>query len=209
MKLTFEKVSPDTQASFRCLEWDEPAFDCPHHFHPEIEISEILASSGERLVGDRFDTYEPGDIAMFGPNLPHRYKNWKSERSHSRVIQFLPEAFGAHFFDLPELRSVRQLFKDSGRGLRFSERVRDHASEAITRLFDAPAGPQRLSRLLDLLDLLSDDAGRETMTSIHFMAPEKAEQNERLQRILNYLEDHWQEKLALNEVAKVACIRNR
>ncbi|ADE53383.1 helix-turn-helix domain-containing protein [Coraliomargarita akajimensis] len=206
MKMTLEKVSPDMQASFRCLEWDAKDFDSPHHFHPEIEITEILASKGERLVGDRFDSYQPGDLAMLGSNLPHRYKNWKSNRSHSRVIQFLPDAFGPGFFDLPEFRKVKQLFQDASRGLSFSAETRAAASSIIASIFKLPPGPQRLIQLIELLDLLSQDKEREALASHDFMAPEKAEQSERLQRILNYIDTHWQDKISLDEVSKVACL---
>jgi AraC-like DNA-binding protein len=206
MKLTLEKVSPNLQASFRCLEWDAKDFDSPHHFHPEIEITEILASQGERLVGDRFDTYTPGDLAMFGANLPHRYKNWKSAHSHSRVIQFLPDAFGQGFFDLPEFRKVHQLFLDAARGLSFSAATRRTASGIIAEIFKASPGPRRILHLIDLLDVLSRDEHRKAMASHDFMAPESAEQSERLQRILQYIDTHWQDKLALEDVAQVACL---
>ena len=119
MKISYEKISPDTEASFTCIEWDQPELYCPHHFHPELEITQILANEGDRLVGDSFDTYVPGDLAMFGSDLPHRYQNRKSGRNHTRVVQFLPDAFGADFFNLPEFRQVRQLFQDAARGLRF------------------------------------------------------------------------------------------
>jgi AraC-like DNA-binding protein len=204
VKISYEKIPASTEASFTCIEANQPDFNCPHHFHPEIEITQILASEGERLVGDRFDTYAPGDLAMFGSNLPHRYRNWESSRSHSRVVQFLPDAFGVEFFNLPEFRQVRKLFQDAARGLHFSDQTRKQANSAINRLFKPSEGPQRLTHLIDLLHILSQDHARQAMASNDYMAAEKAEQSERLQRILNYIDAHWQEKLSLSEVAKVA-----
>lgn len=205
MKMILEKVSADDQASFRCLEWDEPDFDCPHHFHPEIEITHILASSGERLVGDRFDTFSPGDLAMFGSNLPHRYRNWKSGRAHSRVVQFRLDVLG-DTFSLPECRRIRLLIQESAGGLQFSESTRREGCRLIARLFKAPPGPRRLGLLLELLDLFSRDDERRRMASHGFMAPENPEQSKRLERVLNHIDAHWKEKLSLAEVAKVACL---
>lgn len=206
MKISYEKISPDPEASFTCIEWDQPELYCPHHFHPELEITQILANEGDRLVGDSFDTYVPGDLAMFGSNLPHCYQDRKSGRNHTRVVQFLPDAFGADFFNLPEFRQIRTLFQDAARGLRFSEPTRKQAHLTLNRLFKANTGPPRLIHLLELLHLLSEDHARQAMASQHFMAPEKAEQSERLQRVLNYIDEHWQEKLSLSDVAKVACL---
>ncbi|MBB3206752.1 AraC-like DNA-binding protein [Rhodopirellula rubra] len=206
MKMIYEKVTVDEQASFRCLEWIDKDFDCPHHFHPEVEITHIIASSGERLVGDQFDTYTPGDLAMFGPLLPHRYKNWKCKKSHSRVVQFRIDALGGDFFNLAECRSIRQLIQDASRGLQFSDPVRKEGSRVMTRLFKAPVGPQRLSRLIELLDVLSSDTQREQMASHDFMTSEHVEQDKRLERILSYIDAHWQDTIRLAEIAKVACL---
>lgn len=205
MKMILEKVTVDEQASFRCLEWDKPDFECPHHFHPEIEITHILASSGERLAGDRFDTFSPGDLAMFGPNLPHRYRNWKSGRAHSRVVQFRLDALG-DTFALPECRRIRRLIQDSAGGLQFSESVSKQGHRLIARLFKAPPGPQRIALLLELLDVFSRDDERQRMASHDFMVPEKPKQGKRLERVLNHIDAHWQEKLSLDEVAQIACL---
>ncbi|WP_044301691.1 helix-turn-helix domain-containing protein [Rhodopirellula sallentina] len=204
MRMIYEKITADEQASFRCLEWIDKDFDCPHHFHPEVEITHIVASRGERLVGDRFDNYEPGDLAMFGPLLPHRYKNWKCKKSHSRVVQFRLDALGQGFFELPECRAIRQLIHDSSRGLCFSDAVRKDGCRMMTRLFKTPVGPQRISRLVELMDILSSDTEREQMASHDFMATENLEPDKRLERILSYIDAHWKETIPLAEIAKVA-----
>lgn len=143
---------------------------------------------------------------MFGSNLPHRYKNWKSTRCHSRVVQFLPDAFGEAFFNVPECRKIRQLFMDASRGLRFSKQTQRSAHEILAKIFAVEAGPERLIHLLTLLDLLSDSTEKMAMASHDFLAPENNRQSERLQRILNHIDAHWQEKLPLADVAAVASL---
>ncbi|KAA1261109.1 HTH-type transcriptional activator RhaS [Rubripirellula obstinata] len=204
MKMVYEKVVADEQASFRCLEWKDTDFDFPHHCHPEIEITQILASSGEVLIGDCFETYAAGDLTMFGPGLPHRYKNWKSGNAHSRVVQFHRDALGEGFFDLPECRSIGQLIQDSARGLRFSEAARKAGCRVMTRLFKAPTGLLRLSLLLELMDILGRDQQRRQMASHDFMAPKNIEQDERLQQVLTYIDAHWQETISLADASQVA-----
>lgn len=202
--MVYEKVIPEEKASFRCLEWNAPEFECPHHFHPEIEVTHIVSSRGERLVGDRFDTFAPGDLAMYGPGLPHYYKSWKSERAHSRVIQFLETALGPGFFDLNECRPIRQLIQESSRGLRFSEPIREKASSLLGRFFQPTSGALRISLLIELLDVLSSDKQREPIASHDFIAPKSTKQATRLEHVLNYIDRHWQENIRLSEIAKVA-----
>lgn len=204
MRINFEKVSPDTETSFRCLEWDEPNFDCPYHYHPEIEITEILTSEGERLVGDRFDTFSPGDLAMFGSHLPHRYKNFQRGRCRSRVVQFHPDAWGTAFFDCPEMRVVNRLFQRAERGLLFSETTRKRARPKLAQMFQVKQGSPRLRLLFELLELLSEDLAARPMASRGFVRSKNSDPKRRLQRVLDYIDDHWTDRLQLEEVAHVA-----
>lgn len=202
MRMVYEKIVSGDDTSFHCREWNDADFDCPHHFHPELEITLILASRGERLVGDAFDTFAPGDLAMFGPNLPHAYRNEKTGRAHSLVVQFLPDALGEGFFDLPGLDAVRQLLRDASRGLTFSEPTRRAGRRIMTRLFNAESPVRRVSLLLELLDVLSADAERKEMASHDFMVPDTVEQGRRLERILHTLDTRWREPISLADVAE-------
>jgi AraC-like DNA-binding protein len=141
---------------------------------------------------------------MFGPGLPHRYKNWKCRKAHSRVLQFRIDALGSDFLDLPECRSIRKLIQDASRGLQFSEAIRKEGCRVMSRLFKTPIGPGRISRLIELLDILSHDTDPEPMASHDYMAPENIEQDKRLERILIFIDTHWQDTISLSDVAKVA-----
>lgn len=204
MKAVHEKIVPGEHASFRRLEWNETDFDCPYHCHEEVEITQILASRGERLVGDRFDTFARGDLAMFGPWLPHSYKNWRSGRARSRVVQFRTDAFGAGFLELPEFHAIRRLIRESARGLLFSEPTRRDATRLMGRLFVAPDGARRIALLIELLDLLGRDRDRTPMASHDYRVVEGGAGSERLERVLEHIDAHWRDDLRLADVARVA-----
>ena len=51
---------------FRTVRW---------HFHPEYELHHVVATSGRYFVGDFIGAFEPGNLVLTGPNLPH---NWVS-----------------------------------------------------------------------------------------------------------------------------------
>lgn len=206
MRIAVEKISPDLESSLRCLEWDKPDFDSPHHLHPEIEITQILAGEGERLVGDRLGIFQPGEIALLGPNLPHYYKNWKSDRCHSRVIQFLPAIFGSDLLALPEFKGIAQLLTGATQGLLFSRAACEQADHVITQIFRSNSGADKLINLFKLLETLGQDQEANTLASVDFHSPYRPEHSARLQRVLSYIDDHWKESIRLEDVAKVACL---
>jgi hypothetical protein len=100
MRAILEKVNPGRDHAFTYHRFHpQHRFDCPFHYHPEIELTLIVQSTGHRFVGDHIGRFGPGDLVLMGPNLPHSYVNdARTERAGSVVLQFLPECLGAGFF---------------------------------------------------------------------------------------------------------------
>src|ERR1700680_4798200 len=102
MRAHFEKLIPGRE-SFLTYERRDSEFPFYWHYHPEFELTLILESSGQRLVGDGIDDYGPGDLVLLGPNLPH---SWLSGPVKSRirrihpalVFQFREDFLGNQFF---------------------------------------------------------------------------------------------------------------
>ena len=91
-----------------------PYFNVAWHFHPEIELTYIVQSSGTRYVGDSIRFFEPGDLALLGPNLPHCWENYAPQlreadhRAEAVVIQFARDFMGPAFFSRPELTAIHE-----------------------------------------------------------------------------------------------------
>ena len=92
MKALFEYISVPTHCSFDAFRIEEKKFDCPFHYHPEIEITLIESSHGFRLIGDNLAPFQGGDLCLIGSNLAHMYYNsglpTKGKQAHAEVIQF-------------------------------------------------------------------------------------------------------------------------
>lgn len=71
MKLSREKVQPKAGSSFARLDFELPEFDTHYHYHPEVEITWILESEGQRLVGDGLENFEANDLVLIGSGVPH------------------------------------------------------------------------------------------------------------------------------------------
>lgn len=91
------------------------------HYHPEAELVWIRQGRGWRFVGQSVEHFEAGDLILLGGNVPHAWASVKgpSEEAIWTVIHFLPEQWGAEFWQLPEAQSLRRLLDKAAHGLRF------------------------------------------------------------------------------------------
>jgi AraC-like DNA-binding protein len=206
MQLVREHVRPACGSSFLCLDLDRAEFDSHYHHHPEIEITWIVESDGERLIGDTIAEFGEGDLVLIGSGVPHRYRNWQAGRARAKVIQFPCELFGSGFLAQPECERMSQLLAEAARGLRFSTEIEAEARERISRIFELTPGVPRLIELLGLLHALSGDPGRRAIASIVYAKPVDLSRIERLQRVLNFIEARWQQPISLHDAARAASL---
>lgn len=206
MQLVRENVQPASGSSFLCLEIDRPQFDSHYHHHPEIEIAWIVESEGQRLIGDAVGEFESGDLAMIGSGVPHQYRNWKPGRARAKVLQFHRDLFGPEFLSRPECALVRQLLDDSARGLGFSSGVAAEAQGHIRKLFRMRPGLPQLMELMALLHFLSLDEDRHPIASVAYAEPVNVVRIERLQRVLNFIDENWQQSVSLADASRVAAL---
>ncbi len=170
-KAAFEKIPVPEDESFVAREFEVPRFDAPWHFHPEVEITLILTSRGQRFVGDHIGSFEPGDLVMLGPGLPHLWHNGVEGAGKGgascRIIQFHAGLFGRPIMDAPEMRRVSALMARVARGVRFDGEVVAAAGEQMRKLTGLRGGA-RLAGLLELLELLAGWSRYESLSSAGF-----------------------------------------
>jgi len=206
MRLIREHVRLHSGHSFACLSLDMPEFDNAYHHHPEIELTWIEESHGQRLIGDAMQPFAPGDLVLIGANLPHHFRNWRPGRARAKVIQFRADAWGSHYFQLPEFHRISAMFEKASRGLTFGKETRAQVQRGITRLFEAAEGVPRLAALLEVLHGLSLDPQPVPIAGVAYSCPVNRQQMERLQRALNYIEQHWTEPLRVSDAARAASL---
>ncbi len=79
-----------------------------------------MATTGRYFVGDHIGTFEPGNLVLTGPNLPH---NWVSELPEGlvvplrcRIVQFSEDFIGNAIKVLPELGAFERVLEQSRHG---------------------------------------------------------------------------------------------
>ena len=123
MRAHFEKVSSGS-ASLLAFDRIDLEFPFYWHYHPEFELTLIVNSHGQRLVGDGIADYGPGDLVLLGPNLPHSWRSGpvklpREQWHRAVVIQFRENFLGEEFFRLAEMEPIVRLLKRSAAGLSF------------------------------------------------------------------------------------------
>lgn len=206
MKPNFEKVVAG-QSSFMAFERNDPEFPFYWHYHPEFELTLILDSHGQRLVGDGIADYGPGDLALIGPNLPHSYRSGPVKSSNNEihravVIQFREDFVGPRFFELNEIEPVARLLRNSSNGLAFGHtstgrRVAEYLAELPS------ASPSR--RLILLLTALVDLAGdndAQVLSSSRIRPICRPADQQRIEAICAYLNEHFEEEIGFTDLCK-------
>lgn len=208
MRARIENILPEPGRSFYVVERRIQRFDAPWHFHPEIELTYIIASRGRRFVGDSIEPFAPGDLVLLGSNLPHFWHNEAPRpgdgAAHSIVVQFRRDFMGAAFLAKPECRRVRQLLDRAGRGLVFPTRRLPETArrlEALSRAQGLPA----LTLLLEILDALSRVRGRPLATELYAPSVDLAAAS-RLMRVYDFMLSHYREPVTLAELARAGAM---
>jgi AraC-like DNA-binding protein len=208
MKALLEKIPVTEQGSFTVREFKLPFFDAPLHFHPEYELTLIVAGQGKRIVGDSIVDFGPGDLALLGSNLPHY---WHSDKqcqssvlsSQSIVIQFSPQFLGQGFFLIPEMTSVKKLLDKAQQGLTFHENTRGEAACRMQKLLQLN-GAKQLFELFALLDFLACSPGQQQIASSGFSEYADTFDCERINSVCQYVFNNFTEEVTITHAASLA-----
>jgi AraC-like DNA-binding protein len=205
VRATLEKIAHDRIRSFRQFEFQIRRFDCPFHYHPEIELTLIAGSSGHRYVGDHIGRFAPGDLVLMGPDLPHSYINDTKfpGLAHSLVVQFLPNCFGPDFFQIGELKRIRHLLERSRVGLSFHGRTRDKVAPLLSQVMRLEEC-EKLLAFLRLLNVLARSNEYRTLASPTYSPSLALYQGERINRVCELVSKKFKEGITQSEAARTA-----
>ena len=123
MKVLPFKVPVSDETSFRIQIDRMKYFYDKFHHHQEVQITWIQKSYGSLLMGNTIATFEENDLLVIGANVPHSFQNdevfYKKSNKYSAEatsILFDKNAFGKSFFDLPEMKTIKNFIKNADKG---------------------------------------------------------------------------------------------
>lgn len=204
------KVVPPLDSSFHVRYERAPYFNNPWHFHPELELTYIIQSTGTRFVGDNIENFGPGDIVMIGSNLPHfwkndqdYYQNKTAIQAEAIVIRFSQSLFGGQMEVIPELDEIKQLFETAKRGIKADDVIKDDLIDLIVKTTSV-RGLERFILMLEIFRLFSSGKNNRLLCSKGFDFSINANDENRLKKIHEFLLKNFNQPISLDEVAELA-----
>jgi AraC-like DNA-binding protein len=181
-------------------------FDYPIHNHPEYELNLIAGMSGTRIVGDSTERYTDFDLVLLGPYLYHKWDGDAQLQQNGQpyrviTIQFAMELFSGQLFQKERFIKIRQLLRDSSRGIRFHGKTFEEAMRIMIGLTE-DKGFTNIIEFLQLLDLLSQTSDTTLLASEGFSPKALRSENNRIQVAYGYiLKNFANPDLKIGEVA--------
>lgn len=207
MKPDLELVQIGRGQSFTAWEHGYPFHTVRWHFHPELEIHYVVATSGHYYIGDFIGDFAPGNLVLTGPNLPH---NWISHLEpdgsvplRSQVVQF-PEDLLLRIADLfPDTGDFSQLFTLSRRGALFSDACSQQCAPLLADLIRTK-GPRRASLFLQILANLATDTDVRTLASDTYLPDPSGFMTAGVNKALGYINANLTDDFSEDDLAETA-----
>ncbi len=198
----FEPIAQTEESSLYSRHISEIQFNHPLHYHPEIEITSIVRSSGTSIVGDYVGTFGPGDLFLLGRNLQHLFTNTLRPEggAEAEVLQFNRDFSNGFIDSTPELTAFARLLDEARLGIVFDRKTGIRATSILRNIRRARA-LERMRTVLELIDcLLSADETR-LLASPGYVGRSTPQDSERMQIACRYIMEHFTEEISHQELA--------
>jgi AraC-like DNA-binding protein len=203
MKPLVEKLHLSQNTSFVARTYRTPQFEVPWHQHVEHELILFTEGEGTAFIGNYIGAFATDDIFFLGSNLPHTFQKANKELITSAVVvQFTAGFWGPAFLDLPECAAVKKLLDISAKGLRIHAAAKAHLIPLVKEL-EHLEGLSRIIRLCECLEHIATTHAYETV-STQDTKTFQARNKDRIDKIVQYTIDNFQEPVTLAAVAGTA-----
>lgn len=206
----YEIIPSGDEHSFHTSKCIHKYLNTPWHYHPEYEILYIKHGTGTRYVGNNISSFEPGEILLLGPNLPHVWRNDEKyysddfkENAEVWVCHFLDIVLGDSLLKLHEFKKVNEMLIASSKGVLFRfqpEIIMDFEKKFETLIY--ANGLHRMIGLLELFDILIKCNDYELLNSNALISDFPAE-SEKMQQIYQFVTKNYKQEISLEQAASL------
>ena len=210
MKIEKTEITPRLNSYIAVQKREEPFFQSPFHFHPELELVYIIESYGKRIVGNSVEDFEAGDMVFLGTNLPHvwlndemYYRGINKLKAKAIIIYFNKDVLGNLFYQLKETNKINALFSEAIKGLSITGKTNMVIAEKLKVLlkkkdFDIIVG------LFEILSILSNSKDISCINNESYTLMEDNSKTDRLSAVYKYVKEHYSEDITLAAIAQLA-----
>ncbi len=210
MKAIHTDITNSLNSHITVIERNESFFKSPFHDHPELELVYIKESCGRRIIGNKIDSFEAGDMVFIGSNLAHvwlndeaYYKKDSPLRAKSIVVYFNKDVFGKAFYDLREAQQVIDFIKRSERGIQINGKTQKLIADKLEILITTNDF-EKIILLFQILHILAQSSDYQYILSEVNATSSFRSESDRLADVYKYLRENFKEDISLNKIASIA-----
>jgi AraC-like DNA-binding protein len=196
--------SPSEIGFIRCLSHGFPTPLARWHHHDEYELHLITSTSGKVFVGDWIGHFQPGQLVLTGPRLPH---NWVSTdvpeggvAERDLVIQFLHAPIETGSQHIPELRQVLPLLERAKHGIEFFGLF--SPAVAHWQRIKAHHGLARFGAFCDFLSELVQCTDYRLLSNAQLQSVNNDTQLDQINAIVSRISENLTEPVSATELAR-------
>ncbi len=205
--IVYKEITPLTQNDvFVIINSEKIGFDYPIHYHSAYELTLILNSSGNRIVGDSVEKYNANDLVLIGPEIYHRWDDddvppEKRNNAHVITIQFSKDLFDQSLFLKDAFFDIKNLLEDSQRGLKFTGETLRTIAEKMKILTLAKEFESTIE-FLNILNMLAVSKDKKHLASEGFISIKEDLKGDRINKMYTYILAHFNDSnLRITELA--------
>lgn len=210
LKIEKTEITPKLNSYVTVLQRNEPFFQAPFHFHPEMELVYIKESYGKRIIGNCLENFVAGDMVLLGSNLAHVWLNDEAFymgnpklTARAIVLYFNKDLFGPLFYSLKESYKINLLFEKAVRGLHIAGKTKKTIADHLEKLLKK----KDFDVIVGLFEILSELTRSKELSFINneaIIPINNPSYKDRITDVLNYVKQHFQEDINLQMVAKIS-----
>tara|TARA_R110002049_G_scaffold38978_6_gene120459 strand:+ start:59558 stop:60403 length:846 start_codon:yes stop_codon:yes gene_type:complete len=200
--LPFKIPKPKNEALVYQVNKEKVFYDELHQ-HGEIQISFIEKGAGSLIVGDTINEYNANDILVIGGYVPHVLRSDVNASSESVMytLFFDKTSFGKHFFELPDLESTHNFFKDAEYGMKVISK-----KNKIINQFNKLKKQNKIERIATLLKIINYISHSKTLALSSFVYKKKYTDDEgkRMNDVFKFAMENYFEPITLEDISERA-----
>ncbi|MCD8312713.1 MAG: AraC family transcriptional regulator [Bacteroidales bacterium] len=192
---------------FHVVDRHKEDFTFPLHCHREYELNFVENARGvRRVVGDSIEEIGDYDLVLIcGENLEHVWETGECMSKDIReiTIQFSPDLLSADLLSKNQFTAIQKMFRTAEHGVAFPM----NAIMSVYSSLDSIARePEKFRQFLNILWILNKLASSDyrSLASSSFAHAERNPESRRVQKVKQYINDHYSETLRLEDLADLA-----
>jgi AraC-like DNA-binding protein len=185
-----------------------PSFSSDFHFHNECQLVYIVSGTGTRIIGDSVESYQEGDLAFVGPNVPHVWysktsPNQEEKMAISVALYMNPVTVAENLKPFIDTQALAAFFEQSARGISIVGAKRETISTILQESVHQKEVPL-LASFLKILELLMDSKDIIWLNDASLLKTYSSKNQGRVSKLMHFIQENFRTEITLEQAASVA-----